>query len=182
MEPLMTPEEVAALLRVDVAVIHQLVHMGALPAYCIVGDARCVPSEVAEYLRSQRQAPPQAGEQGCPLSDVVMQIARKVLFKVRLGCVAGMHDALTAAQQEAVLLGHHSIDTEHLLLGVRHEEQGVAMQLLHSMGIDTQRVRKARGGQGNATGQECDHSGYGGGAPAWALLAWNSASASRFAA
>jgi excisionase family DNA binding protein len=143
MEPLMTPDEVAALLQVDIVVIHQLVNDGELPVYRIAGNARFEPSEVAEYLRSQRRASPQAGEKSCPLVDAVMQISRKVLFNVRLGCVAGMHDALTAAQQEAVLLGHHYIGTEHLLVGVMHEEQGVAVQVLRTLGIDAHRVRRA---------------------------------------
>ena len=45
------------------------------------------------------------------------------------------------AQEEARLLNHNYVGTEHLLLGLIHEGQGVAAQALESLGISLQAVR-----------------------------------------
>ncbi len=50
--------------------------------------------------------------------------------------------ALTLAQDEAQRLGHRYIGTEHLLLGLLREEQGVAAKVLARMGITLQQVRQ----------------------------------------
>ena len=47
------------------------------------------------------------------------------------------------AQEEARLLGHHYIGTEHLLLGMIHEGEGVAAKALAALGIELQAVRSA---------------------------------------
>ncbi|HOK20182.1 MAG TPA: Clp protease N-terminal domain-containing protein, partial [Thermosynergistes sp.] len=44
------------------------------------------------------------------------------------------------AHREALRLGHDVIGTEHLLLGLIAEGEGVAAQVLTSMGLDLQRV------------------------------------------
>jgi ATP-dependent Clp protease ATP-binding subunit ClpA len=45
------------------------------------------------------------------------------------------------AQDEARLLEHDYVDTEHILLGLIHEGQGVAAKALESLGISLQAVR-----------------------------------------
>lgn len=50
--------------------------------------------------------------------------------------------ALTLAQDEAQRLGHRYIGTEHLLLGLLREEQGVAAKVLTHMGVSLERVRQ----------------------------------------
>jgi hypothetical protein len=45
------------------------------------------------------------------------------------------------AQEEARLLGHHYIGTEHLLLGLIREAQGVAAKALESLGFSLEAVR-----------------------------------------
>jgi ATP-dependent Clp protease ATP-binding subunit ClpA len=45
------------------------------------------------------------------------------------------------AQEEARMLNHNYIGTEHILLGLIHEGEGVACQALESMGISLQAVR-----------------------------------------
>ncbi|WRS30415.1 ATP-dependent Clp protease ATP-binding subunit [Actinomycetaceae bacterium MB13-C1-2] len=45
--------------------------------------------------------------------------------------------------REALQLGHNYIGTEHLLLGLLKEGDGVAAQVLHKMNIDTNSIRKA---------------------------------------
>ena len=47
------------------------------------------------------------------------------------------------AQEEARLLNHNGIGTEHLLLGIVHEGQGVAAQTLQALDIRLAAVRNA---------------------------------------
>jgi ATP-dependent Clp protease ATP-binding subunit ClpA len=48
---------------------------------------------------------------------------------------------IVLAQEEARLLNHNYIGTEHLLLGLTHESQGVAATALESLGISLEAVR-----------------------------------------
>jgi len=62
------------------------------------------------------------------------------------------------AQEEARLLGHNFIGTEHLLLGLVREQEGLAARVLDSLGITLaavrEEVRKIAGvGDSAATGQ-----------------------------
>ena len=50
---------------------------------------------------------------------------------------------LELALREALLLGHDSVGSEHILLGLVRENDGVAMQILRSHGADADRVRAA---------------------------------------
>jgi ATP-dependent Clp protease ATP-binding subunit ClpA len=50
---------------------------------------------------------------------------------------------LTLAQEEAERSGHSYIGTEHLLLGLLRENDGIAGQALQNIGIDTKKVRAA---------------------------------------
>ena len=50
--------------------------------------------------------------------------------------------ALVFAQEEAQHLGHRWIGTEHLLLGLLREEQGIAAKVLTQMGVNIERVRR----------------------------------------
>ena len=45
------------------------------------------------------------------------------------------------AQEEARLLGHNYIGTEHLLLGMIHEGEGVAATVLATLGVSLPRAR-----------------------------------------
>ncbi|MDD4635140.1 MAG: ATP-dependent Clp protease ATP-binding subunit [Dehalococcoidales bacterium] len=50
---------------------------------------------------------------------------------------------LTLAQEEAQRFNHSYIGTEHILLGLAREEEGIAAKVLTSMGVSLQRVRQA---------------------------------------
>jgi ATP-dependent Clp protease ATP-binding subunit ClpC len=50
--------------------------------------------------------------------------------------------AVVLAQEEARMLGHNWIGTEHLLLGLIHEGGGVAARALDRMGISLEEVRR----------------------------------------
>ncbi len=49
---------------------------------------------------------------------------------------------LTLAQEEAQRLNHNYIGTEHLLLGLVREENGVAVRVLRDLGVDPKQVRE----------------------------------------
>jgi ATP-dependent Clp protease ATP-binding subunit ClpC len=49
---------------------------------------------------------------------------------------------LVLAQQEAHLLDHNFIGTEHILLGLIHEGEGVAAKALESLGVSLEAVRE----------------------------------------
>ena len=46
------------------------------------------------------------------------------------------------AQEEARMLNHNYIGTEHLLLGLIHEGEGIAAKALESMGVTLSAVRE----------------------------------------
>src|SRR5215510_13545371 len=48
---------------------------------------------------------------------------------------------LVLAQEEARMLNHNYIGTEHILLGLIHEGEGVAAKALESLGISLEAVR-----------------------------------------
>ena len=50
---------------------------------------------------------------------------------------------LNLAQEEAQRFQHNYIGTEHLLLGLVREGEGVAAKVLSSLGVDLEKVRKA---------------------------------------
>src|ERR1700754_5181783 len=50
------------------------------------------------------------------------------------------------AQEEARMLNHNYIGTEHILLGLIHEGEGVAAKSLESLGISLEGVRSQVGG------------------------------------
>ncbi len=52
-------------------------------------------------------------------------------------------NVLHLAQEEAQRLHHNYIGTEHLLLGLVREGEGVAGKVLTSLGVDLEKVRKA---------------------------------------
>ena len=61
---------------------------------------------------------------------------------------------LALAQDEAVRFNHNYIGTEHLLLGLVREGEGVAAHVLNSLGVELSKVRKAVEfiiGRGDAT-------------------------------
>ena len=49
---------------------------------------------------------------------------------------------MVLAQEEARLLNHNYIGTEHILLGLIHEDKGVAAKALESLGISVEAVRQ----------------------------------------
>ncbi len=53
-----------------------------------------------------------------------------------------VRDVISYSREEALRLGHDYIGTEHLLLGLIREGEGLAIKLLVNLGLDLQRLRK----------------------------------------
>jgi len=52
-------------------------------------------------------------------------------------------DVISYSREEALRLGHDYIGTEHLLLGLIREGDGMAIKILKGVGVDTARLRKS---------------------------------------
>ncbi|MBD3750544.1 MAG: ATP-dependent Clp protease ATP-binding subunit [Sphingobacteriales bacterium] len=52
-------------------------------------------------------------------------------------------DVISYSREEALRLGHDYIGTEHLLLGLIREGDGMAIKILRSLGVDTAKLRRA---------------------------------------
>jgi excisionase family DNA binding protein len=156
MEHFMTSEEIAELLHVDPVTIRRLVNKGELSAYRIGADYRFAPSDLQDYLQRQRIAAHAQNGSGASSSNPLDQFAQ-VLRKIIQGNhttpadLVGRFDlftkqarhVLTLAQEEARRFQHNYIGTEHLLLGLVREEEGVASQVLRNLDIEVEQVRQA---------------------------------------
>ena len=49
---------------------------------------------------------------------------------------------LALAQEEAVRLGHNNIGTEHILLGLVREGEGIAAKALDALGLGLEKIQK----------------------------------------
>ena len=49
---------------------------------------------------------------------------------------------LALAQEEALRLGHNNIGTEHILLGIVREGEGIAAKALSALGLSTEKFKK----------------------------------------
>lgn len=124
MEPLMTSEEIADFLRVDIVTVRRLVNRGELPAYRIGNEYRFTRSDLEEFIRRQRVA---TGEN-----------SRKGLFK---DFTERARKAMVLSVDEARRLEHSYVGTEHMLLGLVEESEGVAAHVLSSFGVGLDKAR-----------------------------------------
>lgn len=149
MDPLMTSDEVAAILKVDVVTIRRLVSRGELPAYRVGNEYRFTETDLEDYLKRQRV--PGREEAGPHAVEESAAWWQKMLFS-RGGKGAGDRDrfdrftaparrVLTEAQVEAQRFQHNYIGTEHLLLGLLREKEGLAIQVLSNLGVVLNDVR-----------------------------------------
>lgn len=153
MEHFMTSEEIAELLHVDPVTIRRLVNKGEMAAYRIGADYRFAPSDLQDYLQRQRIAAHAQNESGTnsPL-DQFAQLFRKVLQGKHFTpsdvdrfdrFTKRARHVLTLAQEEAQRFQHTYIGTEHLLLGLIREGEGVAGQVLSNLNVEVEQVRQA---------------------------------------
>lgn len=124
-EHLLTTEEIAEYLRVEVVTVRRLIARGDLPAYRIGSEFRFMVSDIETFVRSQRVSG--SGEKAEEMSNKFTERVRKVLI---------------LANQEAQEMDHHYIGTEHLLLGILREGGGVAVIALIRSGLKYQDARQ----------------------------------------
>ncbi len=131
MEPLLTTEEVADFLRVDIVTVRRLVNRGELPAYRIGNEYRFTRADLEDYVKRQRVT---AGDKpGREVYDKSTERLSKFTERAR--------KVLTLSQEEAKQLNHNYIGTEHLLLGLVSEGEGVAARVLSSLGVELDKAR-----------------------------------------
>ncbi len=53
-----------------------------------------------------------------------------------------VQEVIRLSREEAIRLGHDSIGTEHLLLGIIRENHGVAIKILRNLGVDLDKLKK----------------------------------------
>src|ERR1041384_1944473 len=68
--------------------------------------------------------------------------AGKTSSLTKLDLAPGTRRVLELAVDEARRMGHHYISTEHLLLGLVRQNEGVAMDVLKKLGISAEQIRR----------------------------------------
>jgi excisionase family DNA binding protein len=125
MERLLTTEEVADLLRIEPVTVRRLIMRGELAAYRIAGEYRFAPTDVEQFLESQR---------------VVVDIRAKNQFADKFTDQA--RKVLGVASEEARQYQHPSVGTEHVLLAILSEGEGIAVKALVQLQVQENEIRK----------------------------------------
>ena len=148
MEPLMTSDEVAALFRVDVVTIRRLVSRGELPAYRVGSEYRFAETDLEDYYDGSVSLAEMK-----PIRVQRTKSGASPWYKALFGKGGGDRDrferfndparrVLGAAQEEAQRLKHNFIGTEHLLLGLLHQDESVAAQVLRHLNVKLDAARE----------------------------------------
>jgi excisionase family DNA binding protein len=125
MERLLTTEEVAELLRIEPVTVRRLVTRGELIGYRIAGEYRFTPAGVENFVENQRVVVSMAPGPNHPLAK----------FTERAGKV------LSLANEEAYRYHHDSVGTEHVLLAIMSEWEGVGARVLNRLQVQPSEVR-----------------------------------------
>src|ERR1700682_4596121 len=122
MERLLTTDELAEYLRVDVVTIRRLVSRGELPAYRIGSEFRFTPSDLEDYLQRQRVTAGAGEGSGASLGTPMEWVQKATASRNRFDRFNDQaRRVLNFAQDEARRCMHTYIGTEHLLLGLLRE-------------------------------------------------------------
>jgi ATP-dependent Clp protease ATP-binding subunit ClpC len=83
---------------------------------------------------------------GVTIDDVRAQVVRIVgpgeeVTEQQIPFTPRAKKVLELALREAIALGHNYIGTEHILLGLVRENEGVAIRILNDSGLDSERIR-----------------------------------------
>lgn len=143
MEPLLTTEDVAEFFRVDVVTVRRMIGKGELTAYRVGGEYRFARSDIQDYLERQRVQAKGVGPLGKLAGRARKAVSGESLPDVFDRYTKRAQKALALAQAEAQSLHHTYLGTEHLLLGVLREGDGVGATLLREAGCDLSRMREA---------------------------------------
>lgn len=150
MDPLLTSDEIAAYLRVDVVTIRRLVSRGELTAYRVGNEYRFKRGDIERYLQEQMVGKGESETRGATF-EAVIEHFRKLFGKGKSIPLTGLvvsslltkrtRKALWLSREEAQLLQHHYIGTEHLLLGLLSEGKGIAAKVLNEVGVTLDKSR-----------------------------------------
>jgi excisionase family DNA binding protein len=133
LEPLLTTDDVANYMKVDVVTVRRLVNRGELAAYRIGGEYRFKAGDLRDYLERQ-YVPVQLFKGGDPAS-----LNKHVFDK----CTRLAKQSLLRADEEASAFGRAQIYPEHILLGLILASDGVAFHVLDSLGVKIHDAREA---------------------------------------
>lgn len=156
-EPMLTTEDVANYLKVDVVTIRRLINRGEIAAYRIGGEYRFTQQDVADYL--QRQHIPARGKQAQrtvqlstdPADTMLQRFSRSLSQPAPPSQPEISFDTFTKrakhvlkyAQEEARSFNHPYVGTEHILLGLIREGEGVAGKALDELGVKYMQAHSA---------------------------------------
>jgi excisionase family DNA binding protein len=134
LESLMTTEDLANYLKLDVVTVRRIVTRGDLAAYRIGGEYRFTRSDIAEFLQRQHiparpLSPAEQTKLLKPAFDRLTKRAKQAIWRL--------------AAEEARSFKQPQIGAEHLLLGLIAEGEGVAGRVLHDLGITLSQARQA---------------------------------------
>jgi excisionase family DNA binding protein len=148
--PLLTSEEVAKYLNVEVITVRRLVKSGKLAAYRIGGEYRFSNDDLQTYLQASYQ----------PAKDTKLE--RLGLFSLAHGQTNHLtqqaKNVLVIAGEETRNLHHTAVHFEHLLLGLIREREGIAAKVFAEHDIVFERVQeivKSRLGVGAEETPDC---------------------------
>jgi excisionase family DNA binding protein len=142
---MLTTEDIAEFFRVDVVTVRRMIAKGELTAYRVGGEYRFKRADIDEYLERQRL--PARQERRRPTGRRLTLLAKKIAVGSATEAFARFtkraRTVLELAQDEAHRLEHDYIGTEHILLGLVREGDGVAARVLRDRGIDLSTLRNA---------------------------------------
>ena len=125
MERLLTTEDVAELLRIDPVTVRRLIGRGELTAYRIAGEYRFISADLEKFVESQRVAVNITAKN--QFGDKFTDQARKVL---------------ALASEEARRYNHTGVGTEHVLLALMSEGEGIAAKALAQLQVQEDEIRQ----------------------------------------
>ncbi len=125
MERLLTTEEVADLLRIDPVTVRRLIGRGELTAYRIAGEYRFTEADLEKFVESQR---------------VIVNITTKNHFGDKFTDQA--RNVFALASEEAHRYNHTGVGTEHMLLAIMSEREGIAAKALSQLHVQEKKIRK----------------------------------------
>jgi excisionase family DNA binding protein len=166
---MLTTEDVANYLKVDVVTVRRLISRGELAAYRVGGEFRFTVADLQDYLKRQYmpvEGEPQPGKTADPmLGQYVLlrqifapwgkgrrQGARAMGERFTERARAALEQAQVAAEQQRC--GH--IYASHLLLGLAADQASLAGRALNILGLTAEAIREVLASHDELTGPARD--------------------------
>lgn len=144
---LLTTEDVANYLKVDVVTVRRLVKRGELSAYRVGNEFRFTEQDIRTFLEGQRTPNPMLRMLEVPGIPGMRINLRNVVMEERTP-MGGMERftqrarlAFSLAAGEALKRGEGEITPVHLLLALTLETNGIAQRVLNELAVSTDEVR-----------------------------------------